>query len=80
MRFIYGLLFLALTAGGIGAWRHAGISASQQPSVTPTPQPRAAVPSTQSPNQEINNRFVKQISDRIAGHENEPAEQVFKNV
>jgi hypothetical protein len=23
---------------------------------------------------------VKQISDRIAGHENEPAEQVFKNV
>ena len=80
MRFIYGLLFLVLTTGGIAAWRAAGSSASQQSSATPTPQPRALVPSTQSPNQEINDRFVKQISDRIAGHEKEPAEQVFKNV
>jgi hypothetical protein len=80
MRFFCGLLFLALMAGGFGAWRLGGISASQQPSATPTPQPRADAPSAQLPNQEINNRFVKQISDRIAGHENEPAEQVFKNV
>lgn len=34
----------------------------------------------QNPNQETNDRFVKQIAARIAGHENEPADQVFKNV
>jgi hypothetical protein len=34
----------------------------------------------QSTNQEINNRFVQQISQSIAGKENLPAEQVFKNI
>jgi hypothetical protein len=35
----------------------------------------------QSPTvQETNDRFVKEISARIAGRENEPAERVFKNV
>ena len=35
----------------------------------------------QSPTvQQTNDRFVKEISARIAGHENEPAGQVFKNV
>lgn len=71
MRFIYGLLFVALTA--------VGIDDGSPPSATPTPPP-AALPAAQSSNQEINSRFVKQISDRIAGHENEPAEQVFKNI
>jgi hypothetical protein len=33
-----------------------------------------------NPNQEINDRFVKQFSERIAGRENEPAEKVFKNI
>ncbi len=80
MRFICGFLFLALSAGGIAGWRHAGTSASQQPSAIPTPQPRADGPAVQSANQKINNRFVKQISERIAGHENEPAERVFENV
>jgi len=47
----------------------------------PAPQKPAVVPvSTGNPNQEINDRFAKQISDRIAGRENEPAEQVFKNI
>ena len=80
MRFIHGLLFLALIAGGVVASRYVATSESQQPSATPTPQPGSAASATVSANQEINNRFVKQILDRIAGHENEPAEQVFKNI
>ena len=40
----------------------------------------AVAPARTNPNQEINDRLAKQISDRIAGHENEPAEQVFKNI
>src|SRR5215831_13801492 len=30
--------------------------------------------------QQINDAFVRQIAAKIAGHENEPASQVFKNV
>jgi len=45
----------------------------------PAPAP-AAPPGLQNPNQETNDRIAKQVSDAIAGHENEPAEQVFKNI
>src|SRR5215471_72324 len=86
MKLTYGLLFVALTGSAIGLWQHTGTSASQTPSASQAPSasparaPRADVTSSQSPIQEVNDRFVKQISDRIAGHEKEPAEQVFKNV
>ena len=42
----------------------------------PTPQAPPPQPTTQ----EINDRFVREIMTRIAGHENEPSEQVFKNI
>ena len=43
--------------------------------------PAAAAPVTKEPsNQEINDAFVQQISKQIAGHEQEPAVQVFKNI
>ncbi len=41
-----------------------------------TPQGAAKPPG----NQEVNQRFVKRISQEIAGRENQPAEQVFKNI
>lgn len=44
----------------------------------PSP-PVQAEPGNQS-NQEINDGFVQKISKQIAGHEQEPAEQVFKNI
>ena len=44
------------------------------------PQASVVAPAQASKNQEINDQFVKQILDRIAGHENEPSEQVFKNI
>ena len=47
---------------------------------TSAPQKPAVVPALTNPNQEINDRFAKQIADRIAGREKEPAEQDFKNI
>jgi photosynthetic reaction center cytochrome c subunit len=44
-------------------------------------QPVAAPPAVREPsNQEINDAFVQQITKQIAGHEQEPAGQVFKNI
>jgi len=52
-----------------------GRAPSQQ--AQPATTPRAAKgPSTQ----EINDAFVQRISRQIAGHEQEPAGQVFKNI
>jgi len=46
----------------------------------PAPQPAAARTPFRNPNQEINDRYVKQIADRIAARKGEPAVQVFQNV
>ena len=49
----------------------------------PAPAARAASaapPGLQNPNQETNDQIAKKITDAIAGHENEPAETVFKNI
>lgn len=54
-----------------------GASRAQQQQAPPTaPAPAPKEPSTQ----EINDAFVQQISKQVAGHEQEPAEKVFKNV
>ena len=49
---------------------------------TQTPQASTALQSAQKEpsNQEINDAFVQQISKQIAGHEQEPSGQVFKNI
>jgi hypothetical protein len=44
------------------------------------PQPNATPRSAGNPNQEINDRFAKQLAEKIAGRESEPAEKVFKNI
>jgi len=54
-----------------------GASRSQSQQAPPAVAPTASKePSTQ----EINDAFVQKISKQIAGHEEEPAGQVFKNV
>lgn len=66
-----GILAVVLAASTAAA----GGKQSQQPpsSVAPT--------ATKEPtNQEINDAFVEKISKQIAGHEQEPAAQVFKNI
>jgi hypothetical protein len=80
MRFVYGLALGTLIAGGFGAWWQTGTQASQQPSADSAVKQAAAGPVAQESNQQINDRFAKQIQERIAGHEKEPAEQVFKNI
>ena len=90
MKLQHALFVLALTmCGTLACWQIA-TSAAQQPQPQPQPQPQQqpqpapqATPTPAaplSPTQEINNRFVKQISESIAGKENLPAEQVFKNI
>jgi Photosynthetic reaction centre cytochrome C subunit len=69
MRFIDAVPLLMLAAGSMACQR-------QQPQPA-TPPPGGASPAA---NQETNDRFVKQISERITGREDEPAEQVFKNI
>jgi hypothetical protein len=86
MKLQHALFLLALmTCGTVACWQIV-TSAAQQPQTQPQPQPQATPQATAtpaaplSPTQEINNRFVKQISESIAGKENLPAEQVFKNI
>lgn len=79
MRIIYGLLMLILV-GTTTVYHLTVTSAALQPTPSRSPQPSVVTAAQQSPNQEINNRFVQQHSERIAGRETEPAERVFKNI
>jgi Photosynthetic reaction centre cytochrome C subunit len=68
MRLLYGLFLLAA--------RGCVVAACQE---TPTaPPPR--LPSTADHAREVNGRYVKQLLGRIAGREQDPAGNVFKNV
>lgn len=65
---------VAASAIALAGWTGtAGWRPSQQQSTTAAP---AKEPSTQ----EINDTFVQHIAKQIAGHEQEPASQVFKNI
>ena len=52
-------------------------ASSQQPSSAQAP---AANKSSEGSVQETNDAYVEQIKRQIAGHEQEPADQVFKNI
>jgi hypothetical protein len=83
MRFA-AVLSLALTLGCRTAPQSQSTPVAAQPAVTPT----SAAPVTAvrapaelvNPNQEANDQIARAVAERIAGHENEPAEQVFKNI
>jgi len=80
MRKVLVAVLVTIAVYAVGTKFHGSADvAIQQPvpsQAQPSPTPRASV----NPNQEINDRFAKQVSDKIAGHENEPAEKVFKNI
>jgi Photosynthetic reaction centre cytochrome C subunit len=42
--------------------------------------PSVATPPNSQQNQDVNDRFVKQLTDRIKGRENPPAAHVFRNI
>ena len=79
MKLSYGVFLLALLACAAVTYQQTISSASSQlPGPTATPQPTPAT--AKSATQQTNDGFVQQIRERIAGHEKEPAEQVFKNI
>lgn len=77
---LYGVLLFAFLACGVFAYQQTTKSASPQPTPTPVPAAQPSPTPQKSATQETNDRFVQQILERIKGHENEPAEQVFKNI
>jgi hypothetical protein len=81
MRLSHGVIVLAIVACGVAAYQYKLTHASpeQQPT-PPKPQPSVTPSRPVNPNQEINNRFVKQFSELIVGRENEPAGRVFNNI
>ncbi|HEV2986198.1 MAG TPA: photosynthetic reaction center cytochrome c subunit family protein [Vicinamibacterales bacterium] len=56
------------------------LGATQASSPTHAPAPQAQVSKAESSVQQINDAFVQKIASQIAGHEQEPASKVFKNI
>ena len=85
-----GVLILLITLGcGTATSPQAGPATAPSVTATPAPAPpgqpapaAAARPAGTivNPNQEANDRITNAVLARIAGRENEPAEQVFKNI
>jgi photosynthetic reaction center cytochrome c subunit len=76
MKILKSALVLVVLVCGVAAY-HAFASAPEQQPTTPNPKPTAT---HENSNQEINDRFVKDLSAKIAGRENEAAVKVFKNI
>ena len=78
------LLILTLTLGcGTASTPQSAPAPAQSapaPDAAAPPAAPAAPPGLQNPNQEANDQIAKKVTDAIAGHENEPAETVFKNI
>jgi len=62
------------------AWDHsrASLASGQEPPQRASPS--VATPPNSPQNQDVNERLLKQLTDRLKGRENDPAEQVFKNI
>lgn len=67
---------VAVLAVVLVGWKGRASQARGQQAPPAIAEPAAKEPS----NQEINDAFVQQISKQIAGHEQEPSGQVFKNI
>lgn len=70
------LLVLLLVALAAAAYSQNNASSQQSSTAPAQPSDKNAQPSVQ----ETNDAYVEKIKRQIAGHEQEPAEQVFKNV
>jgi hypothetical protein len=79
MRLLQGVFLFILLICAAAAYEQSFTRASQQ-HTAPKPSPSPSTPAQPNPNQEINDRFTRQILANIAGRENEPAVKVFKNI
>lgn len=80
MRLLRGIFLSAVVLCGAVVSQQTHSSSPQQQPTPTTPKPPETAKVQESPTQQINKRFVQQISERIADRQNEPAEQVFKNI
>jgi hypothetical protein len=80
MRLIQGVFLLTLVICGVAAYQQGPTRASQQQPAAPKPLSTPTAPASTNPNQDVNNRYVQQFSEKIAGRETEPAGKVFKNI
>ena len=80
MRQLFGVFVVIVVVWVIAGYRHGFTDPSLQQREAPKQQPSATPRAQGNPNQEINDRFVKHLSEKIAGREKEPAEKVFKNI
>jgi hypothetical protein len=59
----------------LSALGYAAVASQKTPDAPP-----GQLPAKRSDAQQVNDRYVKQLLERIAGREREPAERVFKNI
>jgi photosynthetic reaction center cytochrome c subunit len=78
LRILRNAFLMSLALCGLLACRSLAGPPGQQ--LEPQTQAKAGSPTPVNPHQEANDRFVQQILEKIAGRENDPTEQVFKNV
>jgi len=72
-------ILAVVTLGFLGYQQYLSPALSALPATSPTPSNKAAsVPI--NPKQQIHDNYVKQISEKIVGREQEPSEKVFKNI
>ena len=62
------------------SWNHT-LARPARGQESPQPaRPSVATPPNSQQNQDVNERLLKLLTDRIKGRENDPAEEVFKNI
>ena len=80
MRQIFVVVIAAVVVCVVVTKFHENTGVAMQQPAAPKPEPGATPRAAVNPNQEINDRLAKQVSAKIVGRENEPAEKVFKNI
>jgi len=80
MRLLRGVLLLSLVVWTGAAGEQTPPPEPPQAPAAPTPPANPGPPTPANPNQELNDRLAKEIAAKIAGREEQPAGEVFKNI
>jgi hypothetical protein len=74
------VIALGMATCVILTWDHTLASPGSGQEPPQRARPSVATPPNSQQNQDVNDRLLKQSIDRIKGRENDPAEQVFRNI
>ena len=80
MRRIYDVFVIGTAICVMLSWNHTLARPARGQEPPQRARPSVATPPNSQQNQDVNERLLKQLTDRIKGRENDTAEQVFKNV